>query len=588
MNRSDSPFVADWFVISLRWLVLLGVIVSLSAAGQLFVWVNLLLVFLTLWNITLTWLAGLNQRLPQHRHVSVAVDVVVTSLFFWFQGGITGPAFWICILPLISGGLYFDLSGGLIAGVAMGLVNALDIVFHGIQILPRLLFGGLTIGMGLFFGYISQQVIRQLRVTREQQVAVREHQQRIETDRMRAIFKVTSTLTATLNYKRVLDSALDLSVSALHVDDVQSDKKTPMDDRLISAFLLFKDEQLIVGSSRRFTSADHRLTFPAKTGILAKSIEEGESVLTGSVASDPELKSVMGLQSCQSVYCLPLRVGLSTYGALIFGHPQPNYFAPDRCDVLSILAQQATIAIQNARLYQDLADEKEHMAEAQEEARKKLARDLHDGPTQSVAAIAMRVNLVRRMLERDPKSVMDELEKIEDLARRTTKEIRHMLFTLRPLVLESQGLVAALQAMADKMKETFGQEVVIQVNQKLADDLEMGKKGIIFYLAEEAINNARKHAQSPQIFVRLATVPKEPEIAWLQIADNGVGFDVQAVTATYDQRGSLGMVNLHERTELINGLLQIDSAPGKGTRVNVYIPLSEEAADKLHHGRAHD
>lgn len=588
MNRSDSPFVADWFVISLRWLVLLGVTVSLSAAGQLFAWVSLLLVALTFWNIALTWLAGLNQRLPQHRHISAAVDLVISALFFWFQGGISGPAFWICILPLISGGLYFDLLGGLISGLAMILAIGLDVVFHGPQLLPRLIFGGFTLGMGLFFGYISQQVIRQLRVMRQQQIAARERQQHVETDRMRALFQVTSTLTATLNYKRVLDSALELSVSVLHVDDAQTGKETPLDDRLTSAFLLFSAEQLMVGSSRRFTTADQRLFFPAKKGILAQCIEEGEAVVTGSVASDPELRGVMGLQSCQSVYCLPLRVGLSTYGALIYGHPEANYFIPDRRDVLNMLAQQATIAIQNARLYQDLSDEKEHMAEAQEEARKKLARDLHDGPTQSVAAIAMRVNLVRRMMERDPKSVMEELEKIEDLARRTTKEIRHMLFTLRPLVLESQGLIPALQAMADKMKETFGQEVVIQVNQKLADDLEMGKKGVIFALAEEAVNNARKHAQSPQIFIRLAIVPKEPEIAWLQIADNGLGFDVKAVTATYDQRGSLGMVNLRERTELVNGLLQIDSAPGKGTRVNVYIPLSEEAADKLHHGRARD
>jgi len=91
------------------------------------------------------------------------------------------------------------------------------------------------------------------------------------------------------------------------------------------------------------------------------------------------------------------------------------------------------------------------MIEVQEEARKKLARDLHDGPTQSVSAIAMRLNLIRMMLTRAPEKVEDELIRAEDLARRTTKEIRHMLFTLRPLVLESQGLHAALEAMAEKM-----------------------------------------------------------------------------------------------------------------------------------------
>ena len=110
---------------------------------------------------------------------------------------------------------------------------------------------------------------------------------------------------------------------------------------------------------------------------------------------------------------------------------------------------------------QDLIEEKERMIEVQEEARKKLARDLRDGPTQSVSAIAMRLNLIRMMLTRAPEKVEDELIRAEDLARRTTKEIRHMLFTLRPLVLESQGLHAALESMAEKMVETFGQNVQI-------------------------------------------------------------------------------------------------------------------------------
>ncbi len=586
MYKSDSPYVADWFVISLRWLVLLGVTVSMSAGGRLFSWANSLLVLLVLWNLALTWLAGLNQRLPNHRQISLAVDFAIASLFFLAQGALRGPALWIGILPIISGALYFELRGGLLTSLGVILILALNIFLHGLDLLRLGLATVTVLALGIFFGYISQQMIIQLRLMRQKQIEAREHQQKVETERMRAIYKLSSTLTATLSYKRVLDKALEMSSSALHVDNAQNEEKTAVDDRLISGVLLFEGEQLVVGSARRFTQSDMRLTFPAKTGVLASVVEEGENIVTSNIKTDPELKGVMGLYGCNSIYCSSLRTGYNVYGVLVFGHPDANYFSKDHCEVLDIIGQQATIAIQNARLYQDLADEKEHMAEAQEEARKKLARDLHDGPTQSVAAIAMRVNLARRMLERDSKSTMEELQKIEELARRTTKEIRHMLFTLRPLVLESQGLLAALEQMAEKMKETFGQEVVVQVDEKLAEEIEMGKKGIIFYLAEEAVNNARKHAQSERIYIRLNPVPRQPEIAWLQIADEGLGFDVEAITKSYDKRGSLGMVNLRERTELVNGLLHIDSAPGKGTRVNVYIPLSEDAADKLHHGRA--
>ena len=98
--------------------------------------------------------------------------------------------------------------------------------------------------------------------------------------------------------------------------------------------------------------------------------------------------------------------------------------------------------------------EKERITEVQEEARRKMARDLHDGPTQSLAAIAMRLNYARRLLERDEPTALDELQKVEDLARSTTKELRHMLFTIRPLILESQGLVPALFQLAAKIKDT--------------------------------------------------------------------------------------------------------------------------------------
>ncbi len=159
-----------------------------------------------------------------------------------------------------------------------------------------------------------------------------------------------------------------------------------------------------------------------------------------------------------------------------------------------------------------------------------------------------------------------------------------MLFTLRPLVLESQGLLAAVQSMAEKMKETFSQNVIVAIDESVLKTMELGKQSVIFYLVEEAVNNARKHARAEHVWVNLK--PLENQLALLEIRDDGVGFDVAAVNSAYDQRGSLGMVNLRERTELVNGVLDLQSAPGKGTRVQVFIPLTQEAADRLHHAAA--
>jgi len=320
-------------------------------------------------------------------------------------------------------------------------------------------------------------------------------------------------------------------------------------------------------------------------GVLKTTLDEGEPLFFKNVGSDPELGRVVGLRNCTSGYCFPLRSGFNVYGVLLFAHPDPEYFTPERRNLLDIIGRQAVIAIQNARLYQDLVEEKERMVEIHEEARKKLARDLHDGPTQSVAAMAMRLNIARRMMAKDVKGAMEEIVKLEELAHRTTKEIRHMLFTLRPLILESQGLTAAVQSMSDKMMETYAQKVALNIDERVTTQLEMGKQGVIFYIIEEAVNNARKHASAPVISVGLRLV--ETGIALLEIADNGLGFDVKAMNEAYDKRAnsSLGMVNLRERSELVNGLLQIDSALGKGTKVQVYIPLTEDAADRLHHPR---
>jgi signal transduction histidine kinase len=160
-----------------------------------------------------------------------------------------------------------------------------------------------------------------------------------------------------------------------------------------------------------------------------------------------------------------------------------------------MISHQAVIAIQNARLFQDVQQEKERIIASQEETRKKLARDLHDGPTQAVTAIAMRINIARRLWEVNPQEIPGELERVEELARHTTEEIRHMLFTLRPLSLESEGIIPALQQMSDKMKETFQQNVTLDIDPVVAGRLDLNKQTMVFYLVEEAVNNARKHAE---------------------------------------------------------------------------------------------
>lgn len=157
-----------------------------------------------------------------------------------------------------------------------------------------------------------------------------------------------------------------------------------------------------------------------------------------------------------------------------------------------------------------------------------------------------------------------------------------MLFTLRPLELESQGLIGALKAMAEKTHETYDQNVIVEAEENVVSQLEMSRQTIIFYIAEEAINNACKYAQANHIWVRMKEY--DEDLVMLEVQDDGVGFDKSGVESTTEQRGSLGLRNMSERTEMMSGIFQIDSTPGKGTTIHVLIPLTSEAAERLRRG----
>ena len=108
------------------------------------------------------------------------------------------------------------------------------------------------------------------------------------------------------------------------------------------------------------------------------------------------------MHSCRQAIVVPLRAGFENFGAAIFGTTEPDTYTDDHSDLLSAICNQAILALQNARLYESLSEEKERIVAIEEDARKKLSRELRDGPTQSIAAIALRLNYIHTLLEDDP------------------------------------------------------------------------------------------------------------------------------------------------------------------------------------------
>jgi len=283
---------------------------------------------------------------------------------------------------------------------------------------------------------------------------------------------------------------------------------------------------------------------------------------------DPELMLFTSLQRCHTACLLPLRFGLTAYGTMVFARERDGAFTDEEVEKLAALASYALVALQNAQLIYDLQQERTKLLSKEEEVRHQLARDLHDGPAQALAAITMNVEFIKRLLDRDPQRVLPELDKLGQLAKRTTHEVRTMLFELRPLALETQGLDVTLQQYFERFRDN-PTNIILEAD-KIDAHLDTKVEGTLFNIIQEAVNNALKHAKAQHIWVRLIQTPTTLETI---IEDDGRGFDVEKVRASYDQRGSFGLLNIEERASLMGGVAEVTSTPGKGTMWKVIVPL---------------
>ncbi len=506
------------------------------------------------------WIRALKRTVEQHQlmreQVSDQKKQFVPEASNWRNGGWPIALFFMLLLAgLVALGISIILliSRTLLNG---NLPDRAGIVVAAIG-------GGLAI-----FGAVG--MFSRLNVLRRQVANVEtDHRAVMQTgqERSRSLYELAFLMGSTLNYEKIIEAALEAGRLGL--------KRSGADDENLLAIVLFHsdDNMLHVVSSRRLIRADEQNTVPGKSGIIGEALQGSEPIIGENPRKDPELQYFLSVQNCKSILCIPLRTGFDNFGVLIYASDQAQAFGEDQTDLLTAIGIQTTIALQNALLYGRLRDEKEKIIELEEDARKKLARDLHDGPTQSIAAIAMRMGYINRLIEKSPQQVPEELRKVEDLARKTTREIRHMLFTLRPLVLETHGMRVAMAQLAEKIQETHGQGVVMMVNPEVESLLNNHQQGVIFYIVEEAINNARKHARAQIIKV---SIFKQGAYIIVQIMDNGVGFNTEAITTGYENRGSLGMINMRERAELIDATLNVESKPGTGTIITMLVPVSGE------------
>ncbi|MEA3340329.1 MAG: histidine kinase [Chloroflexota bacterium] len=590
-RSTNGRFEIDWLISNLRWLLLVSVVI-VSFTGIFIDFINneenildvtllipqiILLILAVFYNLCVMFLLSYGARPRFMPVVTLLLDTLLVIGLVITSGCLTSPLLFFALFPILTTVLRFPWIVSLIVTLVIVMVcgfagstlappgaSWVDLLPFAAKSLILLL---AAVVSGLVGDRVKQTVAHQYRIREESEL----RELRTVQDRSRAIFELASTLSATLNYNKVLKAMLEVGEAGMH-------EWGRPDSSHLSMVLLFGQNDLHIAASRHLTQRDQKTTFQGQKGILAQVLTTAEALIVNNPSSDPELGQLVMMHSCRQAIVVPLRAGFESFGMVVFANPQPIIYTEEHKNLLIAICNQAIVALQNAQLYQSLTEEKERIVEVEEDARKKLARDLHDGPTQSLAAIAMRLNYAQMLLEKkkDIPQTVEELARTEDLARRTTKEIRHMLFTLRPLILESQGLQAALEQYISKLTETDDLVIHLEAAPEADKSLDRNIQGVIFYIIDEAIGNARKHAQAQRIQVRLYL---QDNVFIAEVADNGRGFDVDAVQTRYDERGSLGMVNMYERADMVGGKLEVVSEPGKGTRITLSVPLQEQ------HGR---
>ncbi|MFQ3633878.1 histidine kinase [Roseiflexus sp.] len=375
-------------------------------------------------------------------------------------------------------------------------------------------------------------------------------------DQTRALYEAAYTLATTHDYQNVLEVTL-----------TESQKLAPYTCGIV-LLSTGQPHRLFVAASRELEPDDRERIVTIADGAIGRTVRGSDPAVLDNIQDDPELMTFTSLHRYRTACLIPLRFGLNIYGAMVFASEHERAFGAEEVEKLAALASYALVALQNAQLIYDLQQERTKLLSKEEEVRHQLARDLHDGPAQALAAITMNVEFVKRLLDRDPARVLPELDKLGQLAKRTTHDVRTMLFELRPLALETQGLDVTLQQYFERFRDN-PTKIILEAD-TIDAQLDTKVEGALFNIIQEAVNNSLKHSKAQHIRVCLRQTPKTIETI---IEDDGRGFDVEKVRASYDQRGSFGLLNIEERASLVGGVAEVTSTPGKGTTWKVIVPL---------------
>ncbi|WP_435246893.1 GAF domain-containing sensor histidine kinase [Streptomyces sp. NRRL F-5630] len=304
---------------------------------------------------------------------------------------------------------------------------------------------------------------------------------------------------------------------------------------------------------------------PRRHGILAALLEEGRTERLADVRRDPRFKRWPAAHPDMSDFIgLPVRHGDETIAALFLAnkrcpHPENTCgFTEEDEELLGMLAQHAAIALTNARLY----ERSRELTIAEERSR--LAHELHDAVSQKLFSLRLTAQAATALVDRDPARAKEELHQVAALAAEAADELRAAVVELRPAALDEDGLVATLRTQIRVLDRAHAAHVTFRGEGVRA--LPAAQEEALLRVAQEALHNALRHSGAAHVGVVLRRAGRG---AVLRVTDDGGGFDARGVRRAGRH---LGLVSMRDRAAGVGGSLTVDSAPGKGTMIEMEVP----------------
>ena len=387
-----------------------------------------------------------------------------------------------------------------------------------------------------------------------------------------AFNKITTAVSHSLDLDTVLSSALEKTLEIMN--------------RNTGGILLWDEErQMLCYRVHHSLSSEYiqAVCLRLGEGIVGTVAQTGEAILVDDISTDlrvahPGLIAAEGLRAFAAV---PLRIKDRVLGVLTIASHDTRKFTAEDIQLLDIVTSQIAIAVENAKLHQEVQRKDESRGELlgeifsiQEEERRRIARELHDETSQSLASLAVSLEAVAGMLPSGTDEARNRLKKAEQVALDTLDEIHRIIYELRPSLLDDLGLVAAIQWLADNNLTGAGVTLSFKTAgrvRRLPSKLET----TLFRVSQEVISNIARHAHAKNADV---TLHFKKGVIVVRIRDDGEGFDVEEAISSKDRPRGLGLLGMKERVELLKGILRISSHSSSGTEVDIEIPIDNEAS----------